>query len=102
MAMRASRSRTRDATNVLTATPDEFVLGLASFLPAKDLLSLCLTCPRFAAKIIAARSGGGEAAAAPEMLCIVEEAGQHGCGWRVAASMSVVGCREVALRAGCG
>ena len=45
--MRASRSRTRDATN-LTSTPDEFVLGVARFLlTARDLLSLRLNCRRF-------------------------------------------------------
>ena len=64
--MRASRSRTREATNLLTSTPDEFTLGLARSLPtARDLLSLCLACPRFAAKIIAAPvSGGGVGGAA--------------------------------------
>ena len=41
MAMRASRSRTCDATNLLTSTLDEFALGLACvLLPVKDLLSL--------------------------------------------------------------
>ena len=34
---------------------DDTLLHIARFLPtAKDLLALCLTCPRFAAKIIAA------------------------------------------------
>ena len=43
--MRASRSRTREATNLLTPTPDEFVLGVACFLlTATDLLSLRLSC----------------------------------------------------------
>ena len=72
--MRVSRSRTRDATNLLTSTPDEFALGLAcALLTARDLLSLRLVCRRFNIRCIA---GGGAAAAAAEMLCIVEEAGR--------------------------
>ena len=61
---------------------DDTLLHIASFIPtAKDLLCLQLACPRFAAKVIAAPcvgSGGaaGAAAAAPEMLSIVEEAGR--------------------------
>ena len=77
--MRASRSRTREATNLLTSTPDEFALGLArSLLTARDLFSLCLACPRFATKTIAgsAVSAAAAAAAAPEMLSMVEEAGR--------------------------
>ena len=39
--MRASRSRTREHTNLLTATPDEAALAIACFLsPARDLLCL--------------------------------------------------------------
>ena len=73
--MRASRSRTRDATNLLTSTPDEVALGLAcALLTARDLLSLRLTCRRFNIRCIVA--GGGPAAAAPEMLCIVDDAGR--------------------------
>ena len=46
--MPASRSRTRDATNLLTSTPDEAVLTIAcALLTARDLLSLCLVCRRF-------------------------------------------------------
>ena len=46
--MRASRSRTRDATNLLTATPDEAALVIACFLlTARDLLSLQLTTTRW-------------------------------------------------------
>ena len=42
------RSRTRDATNLLTSTPDEFALGLAcALLTARDRLSLRLSCRRF-------------------------------------------------------
>ena len=72
---------------------DDTLLRIASFLPtATDLLFLQLTCPRFAAKVIAAApsvdSGGGgaagsAAASAPEMLSIVEEAGRL---WVVACS----------------
>ena len=60
---------------------DDTLLHIGRFLPAaRDLLSLQLSCPRFAAKVIAAApsvgsaAGGAEAAAAPEMLCIAEEA----------------------------
>ena len=64
--MRASRSRTRDATNLLTATPDEFALGLAcALLTARDLLSLRLVCRRFNMRCIAGGRGssgsGGDA-----------------------------------------
>ena len=79
--MCASRGRTRDATNLLTSTPDEFVLGLAcALLTARDLLSLCLVCQRFNIRCIAAGGGG----AAAEMLCIAEEAGR----------LWVAGCSE--------
>ena len=67
---------------------DDTLLHLAHFLPtARDLLCLQLTCLRFAAKVIAAPigSGGGAAAAAPEMLSIVEEA----------ARLWVAGCSEL-------
>ena len=68
---------------------DDTLLHIAGFLStARDLLSLCLTCPRFAAKVIAApidESGGrGGAAAAPEMLSIPEEA----------ARLWLAGCSE--------
>ena len=51
---------------------DDTLLHIARFLPnVNDLLRLQLTCPRFAAKVIAAPSssvsGGGGAAAAPEI-----------------------------------
>ena len=61
------------------AITDDTLLNIARFLPtAKDLLCLKLTNSRFAAKIIAsAPSGAGaSAAAAPEMVCIAEEAGR--------------------------
>ena len=67
---------------------DDTLLNIARFLPtARDLLCLKLTHSRFAAKVIAAapsvgRSGG--AAAAPEMLCIADEAGR----------LWLVGCSE--------
>ena len=68
---------------------DDTLLHIASFLPtAKDLLSFQLACPRFAAKVIVAPTRGGGAvrgaAAAPGLLCIVEEAGRRG----------VAGCSE--------
>ena len=85
--MRASRSQTLEATNLLTSTPDEVTLAIACFLlTARDLLSLRLSCRRFNLRCIAAPgvSRSGAAAAAPEMLCIVEEAGRR---W-------VAGCSE--------
>ena len=72
---------------------DDTLLNIARFLPtARDLLCLKLTNSRFAAKVIAAPISGrgvGGAAAAPEMLSIVEEAARlwlEGCseqerGW---------------------
>ena len=84
--MRASRSRTRaEATNLLASTPDEFVLGVVRFLlTAKDLLSFRLSCRRFnirciacSARAAAAGDDGAAAAAAPEMVCIVEDAGRR-------------------------
>ena len=65
---------------------DDTLLHIARFLGPKDLLRLQLTCPRFAAKCIAAPgvSGGGAAPAAPQMLSIPEEAARR---W-------VAGCSE--------
>ena len=76
---------------------DDTLLHIARLLPsATDLLSLGLTCPRFAARIIAAPgviAAGGQhgqgPAAAPEMLSIVEETArlwlagctEQECGW---------------------
>ena len=65
---------------------DDVLLRIASFLPtARDLLRLKLTNKRFSEKIIAV----GGAAAAPEMLCIADEAArlwltrcsEHERGW---------------------
>ena len=60
---------------------DDTLLGILRFLPAKALLRVLLTCKRFNIKCIAAprgiaTGGAAAAAAAPEMLCIVEEAGR--------------------------
>ena len=57
--MRASRSRTRDATNLLTSTPGEAALAIAcALLTARDLLSLRLSCRRFNIRcIVAGREG---------------------------------------------
>ena len=67
---------------------DDTLLNIARFLPsARDLVCLQLTNKRFAAKVIAAgpRIGArGEAAAAPAMLSIPEEA----------ARLWVAGCSE--------
>ena len=80
-AMRASRSRTRAATNLLTSTPDEVALAIACWLlTARDLLCLALTCRRFGIKCIVSAAGGGGAAAAagPALsLSIVEEAARR-------------------------
>ena len=62
---------------------DDTLLHIARFLPnVNDLLRLQLTCPRFAAKVIAAPSviGGGDgpaAALAAEMLSLAEEAARR-------------------------
>ena len=66
---------------------DDTLLHIASFITStKDLLRLQLTNKRFSAKCIAAASAssGGGPAAAPEMLCIPDEAAR---GW-------VAGCSE--------
>ena len=68
-------------------TTDDSLLAIARLLPtARDLFALGLTCPRFAAKVIATApsviAGGG--AAAPEMLSLVQEVGRQ---W-------VAGCSE--------
>ena len=87
--MRASRSRTRDATDLLTSTPDEAALAIVcALLTARDLLCLRLSCRRFNIRCIAGVSGWPAcrhaAAAAMEMLCIVE----------VAPRRWVTGCSE--------
>ena len=54
------RSRTRDATNLLTSTPDDAALAIARFiLTARDLLALRLSCRRFNIRCIAAAAGQG-------------------------------------------
>ena len=76
--VRASRSRTRDATNLLISTPDEAALAIACALPsARDLLSLRLSCRRFNVKCIAAAGGDANGGAAREMLCITEDAARR-------------------------
>ena len=86
--MRASRSRTQDAANLLTSTPDEAALAIAcTLLTARDLLCLRLSCRRFNIRCITGAAGVGAAAgaaSAPEMLCIVE----------VAARRWLAGCSE--------
>ena len=86
MAVPRARNRTRSDTNLLTATPDEAALAIVcALLTARDMLSLRLGCRRFNVKCIAAPNGGrGEEAAAPEMLCAVDEAARR---W-------VAGCSE--------
>ena len=105
MDMRASRSQMRDATNVLTATPDEFALGLAcALLTARDRLSLRLSCRRFNIKCIAAGGGGGAAQLVQRRQrrrCCVSWTRRGGCGWRAAASRSAGGYRVSSSRAGC-
>ena len=86
---RDSDSDSEDACPLLgNGVTNDTLLHIASFLTARDLLCLGLTCLRFAAKIIGAPTGGADAAAAevaaPEMLSIVEEAARR---W-------VVGCTD--------
>ena len=84
----ATRRAARDATNLLTATPDEAAIIIAAALAdPRDLLRLARACRRFAIKCIAApahrttTSGGGTAAAAAaqqaEMWSIAEEAARR-------------------------
>jgi hypothetical protein len=82
----ATRRAVRDATNLLTATPDEAAIIIACALTsAQDLLSLAVACRRFAIKCIAtpphrtAAASGGAAAAAQqaEMWSIAEEAARR-------------------------
>jgi hypothetical protein len=82
----ATRRAVHNATNLLTATPDEAALIIACALAdPKDLLRLARACRRFATKCIAApaahrnaTSGGGTAAAQQaEMWAIVEEAARQ-------------------------
>ena len=92
MPMRASRSRTRDATNLLTATPDEFALGLGRFLlTARDLL--CLRLKRDSTSSASPRVG-------QRRRCCSSRRRARGCGWRgagvrVGASTRV---RELAVQ----
>ena len=82
--MRASRSRTRDATNLLTSTPDEAALSIVcALLTARDLLSLRLSCRLF------------------NIRCIVAGGGVSGGDDVYAASRSVGGCLVLSLSAGC-
>ena len=86
----ATRRATRDATNLLTATPDEAAIIIACALTdPRDLISLAAACRRFFTKCIAAPSpprdtaaSGGAAGAeeyhqAIEMWSIIEEAGRR-------------------------
>eukprot|EP01046_Picozoa_sp_COSAG06_P108642 COSAG06_NODE_55065_length_291_cov_1.057292_1_plen_54_part_10 len=51
----ATRHAVRDATNLLTATPDEAAIIIAATLAdPRDLLRLAHACRRFAIKCIAA------------------------------------------------
>eukprot|EP01046_Picozoa_sp_COSAG06_P051219 COSAG06_NODE_8307_length_2207_cov_4.807400_1_plen_290_part_00 len=81
----ATRRAVRNATNLLTATPDEAALIIACALTnPRDLLALAAACRRFFIKCIAApppprgtASGGAVAAQQAEMWPIVEEAGRR-------------------------
>jgi hypothetical protein len=84
--MPATRRATHDATNLLTATPDEAAILIAAALgSAIDLLRLAAACRRFALKCIAAprapRGASSSAAAAAaqelEMWSIAEEAARR-------------------------
>ena len=80
----ATRRAVRNATNLLTATPDEAAIIIAAALgSATDLLRLAAACRRFALKCIAApsrapraaasSSGAAAAAQQAEMWSIAEE-----------------------------
>jgi hypothetical protein len=81
----ATRHATRDATNFLTATPDEAALLIAcSLTSAGDLLRLAAACRRFFTRCIAAppplctaASGGTAAQQQAEMRSIAEEAARR-------------------------
>jgi hypothetical protein len=84
----ATRRATHDATNLLTATPDEAALLIACALnDARDLLRLAAVCRRFFIKCIAApgppptprttAAGGAAAAEATEMWSIIQEAARR-------------------------
>jgi hypothetical protein len=80
----ATRRAVRDATNILTATPDEAAIIIACALTdPRDLLSLAAACRRVFIKCIAAppkhrtASVGAAAAEAMEMWSIVEEVGRR-------------------------
>jgi hypothetical protein len=79
----ATRRATRDATNLLTATPDEAAIIIACALTdPTDLLHLAAACRRFFTKCIAAPShrtacASGSAAEATEMWSIAEERGRR-------------------------
>jgi hypothetical protein len=84
--MPATRRAAREATNLLTATPDEAAILIACALgSATDLLRLSAACRRFALKCIAAplsrpRAAASSAAAAAqelEMWSIAEEAARR-------------------------
>eukprot|EP01046_Picozoa_sp_COSAG06_P035403 COSAG06_NODE_3803_length_4890_cov_8.042162_1_plen_322_part_00 len=78
-----TRRAARDATNLLTATPDEAALIIvAALTDPRDLLRLARACRRFAIKCIAAPlnpASGGTAAAAQqaEMWSIAAEAARQ-------------------------
>ena len=81
----ATRRATRDATNLLTATPDEAALLIAcSLTSAGDLLRLAAACRRFFTRCITAppplctaASGGTAAQQQLEMWSIAEEAARR-------------------------
>ena len=63
--MPTTRRAVRNATNLLTATPDEAALIIACALTdAMDLLRLARACRRFATKCIAAPAAHHNAACA--------------------------------------
>eukprot|EP01046_Picozoa_sp_COSAG06_P029797 COSAG06_NODE_2787_length_6285_cov_24.659231_5_plen_110_part_00 len=104
----ATRRATRDATNLLTATPDEAALLIACALnDARDLLRLAAVCRRFFIKCIAApgppptprttAAGGAAAAEATEMWSYRR---QRADGSPTAPTRSKAGCLAAVGRAG--
>ena len=80
---------------------DDTLFHITRFLPtARDLLCLCITCPHFAAKIIATVSADAQGVRQRRRCCRSWRR-RGGRGWQRAMSRSVVGWRGARVRAGC-
>ena len=102
----AARRAVRDATNLLTATPDEAAIIIACALhSAQDLLSLARACRRFAIKCIAAPAAHRNAttavaAAAQQAEICPSQLRPRADGSPTAPTRSAAGCRAAVGRAG--